>query len=102
MQCSFPTGHAGGHGGPPLRRSTRGAAAIDLRALPRVDRSPNRLGTDRSPTLLPWHLNVKNVAERKETMRGRVAVATQTGEPLDIREYDVRPPREDEVLVRLT
>lgn len=35
-------------------------------------------------------------------MRGRVAVATQTGVPLQIREYDVRPPHPDEVLVRLT
>src|SRR5579859_5732016 len=35
-------------------------------------------------------------------MRGRVAVATQTGVPLSIREYDVRPPRDDEVLVRIT
>ncbi len=35
-------------------------------------------------------------------MKGRVAVSHGSGIPMDIREYDVRPPRPDEILVRLT
>ena len=35
-------------------------------------------------------------------MRGRVAVSFGAGRPMELREYDVRPPRPGEVLVRLT
>ena len=35
-------------------------------------------------------------------MRGRVAVSFGAGRPMEVREYDVRPPQPGEVLVRLT
>src|SRR5919204_441188 len=35
-------------------------------------------------------------------MRGRVAVTFGAGRPMELRDYDVRPPRAGEVLVRLT
>src|SRR5947209_12460084 len=35
-------------------------------------------------------------------MRGRAAVATGPGGPLELREYEVRDPRPDEILVKIT
>src|SRR5579864_8214539 len=35
-------------------------------------------------------------------MRGRVAVSFGAGRPMELRDYDVRPPRAGETLVRLT
>src|SRR5439155_8983643 len=35
-------------------------------------------------------------------MRGRAAVATEAGQSIVIREYDVRDPRPDEILIRIT